>query len=63
MRVEVNPDKDIEQEVRSALKANDGYCPCEFEKKPETKCMCKAFKEQETEGYCHCGLYRKVSTG
>ena len=31
-----------------------------LEKKAETKCICKAFKEQQIEGFCHCGLYEKV---
>ena len=45
--------------IREALKANDGHCPCRFEKTPDTKCMCKEFREQES-GICHCGLYVKV---
>ena len=24
------------------------------------KCPCKNFREQATEGECHCGLYMKV---
>lgn len=42
------------------LKDNDGYCPCSLQKTPETKCMCKEFRDMvkrgET-GECHCGLY------
>ena len=37
---------------------NDGYCPCRLAKTPDTKCMCKEFREQEI-GVCHCGLYEK----
>lgn len=58
MRIELNPDKEFVKEFREKLKANDGYCPCRVIKTPETKCMCKEFKEQE-EGECHCGLYIK----
>ena len=58
MRIELNPDKEFVKEFREKLKANDGYCPCRVVKTPETKCMCKEFKEQK-EGYCHCGLYIK----
>ena len=58
MRIELNPDKEFVKEFHKKLKANDGYCPCRVIKTPETKCMCKEFKEQE-EGECHCGLYVK----
>ena len=47
------------QEVIAALKANDYYCPCAILKTPETHCMCKAFRMQES-GKCHCGLYEKL---
>ena len=46
-------------EIQKAVRENDGYCPCRPVKTPETKCMCKEFKEQE-EGICHCGLYEKT---
>ncbi|MBQ8195284.1 MAG: hypothetical protein IJZ47_07935 [Oscillospiraceae bacterium] len=45
--------------VKEAVKANDGYCPCRLQKTSDTKCMCKEFREQQTEGLCHCGLYVK----
>ena len=45
-------------EIQQAIKDNDGYCICAIEKTPDTKCMCKEFREQ-TEGLCHCGLYKK----
>jgi ferredoxin-thioredoxin reductase catalytic subunit len=32
------------------------------DKNPDTKCMCKAFREQEESGVCHCGLYKKTVT-
>lgn len=46
-------------EIVAAVKANDGYCPCAAARTADTKCMCKAFREQE-EGICHCGLYEKI---
>lgn len=58
MRVRENPDKKIVKEIRKQLKQNNGYCPCQLVQTPETKCMCKEFREQES-GYCHCGLYYK----
>jgi hypothetical protein len=49
-------------EVRQAIKDNDGYCVWAIEKTPDTKCMCKEFREQEESGLCHCGLYKKTVT-
>ena len=51
--IEVNPD------FRKAVEDNDGYCPCMVERTPDTKCMCKDFREQES-GLCHCGRFEKV---
>lgn len=60
MTIEVKKvgDSDIQQ----AIKDNDGYCVCAVEKTPDTKCMCKEFREQEESGLCNCGLYRKTIT-
>ena len=46
MRIIINPDKDLVAEVDKQLKEKDGYCPCAIEHIPDTKCMCKAFREQ-----------------
>ena len=46
--------------ISLALSENNGYCPCELKKTPDTKCMCKAFREQKEPGKCHCGLFAKV---
>ena len=48
--------------ICQAIKDNDGYCVCAIEKTPDTKCMCKEFREQEESGLCHCGLYKKTIT-
>ena len=56
VRIEKMPNS---EEIAAAVKANDGYCPCMREKTPDTKCMCKEFREQSI-GECHCGLYVKV---
>jgi hypothetical protein len=62
MKVELNKNAELVQEIREALKENEGYCPCELERTPDTKCMCKDFKENVAVGeYCHCGLYKKIS--
>ena len=60
MKIKTNPSwtDDEVQEFRASVKANEGYCPCRLIKTPETKCMCKEFREQDS-GLCHCGLYYK----
>ena len=60
MEIHLTNNKAHEEKVREALKKNDGYCPCAIEKIPETKCICKEFREQITPGACHCGLYFKT---
>ena len=59
LKVSTNSDSSRVAEIRQAIKDNEGYCPCEIHKTPDTKCMCKAFREQTTPGLCHCGLYVK----
>lgn len=59
MKIKTNPDKAHVAEIRKQLKENDNYCPCVLEKTPDTKCMCKEFREMK-EGMCHCGLFIKT---
>lgn len=59
MKIIINPDKDLVAEVNKQLEEKDGYCPCAIEHIPDTKCMCKAFREQE-EGECPCGKFIKI---
>ena len=58
MKIIVNPDADTDA-IRKAIAQNGGYCPCAIHKTEDTKCRCKDFREQETPGPCHCGLYVK----
>ena len=58
MKISINPDKELAESIKQALKDNDGYCPCVTTKTPDTKCMCKEFRETKS-GMCHCGLYIK----
>lgn len=60
MEIKVNPDNNVVRSIRNKIKENEGYCPCSIVRSDDTKCMCKEFKEQKTEGYCHCGLYFKA---
>ena len=52
-----NPDVKVRKEIIARIRANDGYCPCRFEKTPDTKCRCKEFRETLN---CICGLYVKI---
>jgi len=60
MKIMTNTDKELVADIRARLKENDGYCPCRLKKTEDTKCICKEFLEQDSEGPCHCGLYVKV---
>lgn len=62
LKIIKNPDEEIFKSVIAEVKANDGYCPCRLERTPATKCPCLEFREQTTEGECHCGAYCKVKT-
>jgi len=63
MKIRLNENAEIVKTVREGLKAKGGYCPCRMERTPDTKCMCKEFRDQiadpNFEGYCHCMLYYK----
>ncbi len=63
MAITLNPDQEVVKTVKEGLKQTGGYCPCVMERSPDTKCMCKEFREQiqdpAFEGYCHCMLYYK----
>ena len=60
LKIVLNDDEEIVKEIREGLKKTNGYCPCLIEQNADTKCMCKAFREQQTAGECHCGLYKKI---
>jgi ferredoxin-thioredoxin reductase catalytic subunit len=59
MSIKLNPDESIDKAIRNRLKITDNQCPCieESQWHSDTKCPCKALREQE---YCCCGLYVKV---
>lgn len=58
-KITLSTDKEQVNNIKKALKENDGYCPCRLNHTKDTKCMCKDFREQK-EGICHCGLYVKT---
>ena len=66
MEIHLTNNKAHEEKVRAALKKNEGYCPCAIEKTPETKCICKEFREQTAPGACHspfCPVPASQNTG
>lgn len=50
MKIKLNPDAEKVTTIRQKLSDNDGYCPCRISKTPDTKCMCKEFRESTDEG-------------
>ena len=60
MKIVLNKDDVLVEYIRKRLRDNNGYCPCAIVQDDDTKCMCKAFREQKNEGECHCGLYVKI---
>lgn len=52
--------EEVDPSVKALVDQNDGYCPCAIFRVPETKCMCKEFKDQKEPGPCHCGRFSKV---
>lgn len=60
MRIEINSDRDLVEEIRNKIKENNGHCACAILFNEDNKCMCKEFREQIAKGIdgeCHCGLY------
>lgn len=49
-------------EIREAVAANGGHCPCAIWQTPDTRCPCKDFREQDTPGPCHCGRFEKTES-
>ena len=50
----------LKAELIEAVHDNDGYCPCKVEKNEDTRCICKEFRESNSVGPCHCGLWVKL---
>lgn len=53
--------KEVDPSIKKLVDDNGGYCPCAVFKTPDTRCVCKEFREQQTTGLCHCGRYEKVA--
>lgn len=50
---------EIDPSVADLVALCGGYCPCSLIRIPDTKCMCREFREQEHPGPCHCGRFEK----
>lgn len=51
------------EEMTLAVKGTGhNQCPCvpKYAWSKDTVCVCKEFREQEVEGHCHCGRYKKI---
>ena len=65
IQIKQTQDKERLNEILKQLEANDNYCPCALYKSPETKCMCKNFRDQiakQEPGECACGRYMIIIT-
>ena len=59
MRIVETVDREFAVKLHRAIEENDGYCPCRSDRAPDTKCLCREFREME-QGACRCGLYIKL---
>lgn len=60
VKIQQTQDKEYLQEILRQLEENDHYCPCSLIRSPDTKCMCKKFRDQiarRESGECDCGRY------
>lgn len=51
--------REIDPGIKAEVDKCGGYCPCAIAHVPETKCMCKEFRELDEPGICHCGRFEK----
>lgn len=56
----LNPNKDFVKKMQERIDANDGFCPCRFERNKDTICPCKYYREDND---CICGLYVNDTEG
>jgi len=61
-----NPDTELKEIAETALQEmqkqyGKRYCPCGLQQIDDYVCPCKVFREQDYEGECNCGRYKKVN--
>ncbi len=63
MKILLNKDRSVVNDVRQGLVRTGGYCPCMLVRSKATLCMCDDFKgkiaDPDFEGYCHCLMFYK----
>lgn len=60
LKIKPNPNQQTFQEISQAVLDNHGYCCCAIQNTEDMKCPCEPFREQDTNGFCHCGRYFKI---
>lgn len=60
LKIIPNPDTDKYAEMTVKIFNNSGFCPCVTDKSDDTKCPCKEFRKQQTEGLCRGERWMKV---
>lgn len=62
MTIKRYADDELAKEIRAAIRASDGHCPCVLAhlRSADTKCMCKEFRKSPKGTICTCGLYIKT---
>lgn len=62
MKIKRYADDDLAKEIRAAILAADGHCPCVLQqyRNDDTLCMCKEFRDAQVGTICTCGMYIKV---
>ena len=62
MRIQRYVEEELAKEIRAAIKAANGHCPCVLEqfRNEDTLCMCKEFRDSVKGTICNCGLYIKI---
>ena len=63
MKIKQYADAETAKEIREAIRAAEGHCPCVLEqfRCEDTKCMCLDFRNSEAGTICNCGLYIKLT--
>jgi hypothetical protein len=65
VKIKQTEDKEYLNEILRQLKENHNHCPCSLITSPDTKCMCKKFRDQverQEPGECDCGRYELIVT-
>lgn len=59
-RAVLSDNEETVSSVIEGLTKTGGYCPCRVQHTPDTKCLCREFREETPVGEtCPCGLYVK----